>query len=416
MFFTKPIWLWGLIGLVVPIAIHLLIRKEGKTILIGSLRHLSDSPSAQFRHIRINEILLLILRSALLTLIVMLLAGLTISPGETSKKRWVVIDKGIENSKRYRSLLDSLTKNGFDIRLLRDGFPLLKDSTAMQQDLTYWAAAEKLAATNLDSAVMITFGLANQFRGERITKPSSIAWFTDEPPSKGFTAWKTEKGGDSVFTRSGFSSSLVTKFTNTITRKENSKNLPQPKPVYIAIVADKEFVYDQKIITASIHALQTITPHQLILTSHTPEKFAPSHSGWVFWLSAKTLPSENEKHIVVTPCANISTPLVTRAGADNTCLPEVKKGWIISKRLHEDLALKEHLTLRLGEILFPRDDKKIESYDSRVLAEQEMWSDTNNKEVVIVRSETNSNVHAALVIMIIVTFLVERILAFQRNQ
>src|SRR5688572_16517864 len=102
MYFSNPIWLWALTGIAIPIGIHLLNRKEGKIILIGSLRHLQESPTARFRHIRLNEILLLILRCLLLILIVMLLAGLQLASLNTENKKWLIVEKGIEKNEKIR--------------------------------------------------------------------------------------------------------------------------------------------------------------------------------------------------------------------------------------------------------------------------------------------------------------------------
>ena len=62
MQFAQPIFLWALAGLSVPIAIHLLSKKEGKVIRLGSLRHVREKSTQQFKSIRLNEWLLLALR------------------------------------------------------------------------------------------------------------------------------------------------------------------------------------------------------------------------------------------------------------------------------------------------------------------------------------------------------------------
>jgi len=73
MQFKQPILLWALAGLIVPLAIHLLSRKEGQVIRLGSLRHLRETSTQQFRGIKLNEILLLALRSLLVILFVLLI-------------------------------------------------------------------------------------------------------------------------------------------------------------------------------------------------------------------------------------------------------------------------------------------------------------------------------------------------------
>ena len=76
MMLTQSAWLWGLVALALPVAIHLLSRKEGRVVPLGSLRHLRETTSQQFRGIKLNEYLLLALRILLLILFVLLLAGL----------------------------------------------------------------------------------------------------------------------------------------------------------------------------------------------------------------------------------------------------------------------------------------------------------------------------------------------------
>jgi hypothetical protein len=47
--FAQPIFLWALTALAVPIGIHLLSRKEGKVVKMGSLRHLRETSTQQFK-------------------------------------------------------------------------------------------------------------------------------------------------------------------------------------------------------------------------------------------------------------------------------------------------------------------------------------------------------------------------------
>src|SRR6187401_594471 len=97
MLFANPIWLWALAGLLIPIGIHLLSRKEGQVIRIGSLRHLQETNTQQFKGIRLNEIVLLILRCTLIILFVLLMSGLSFERVNKSEAKWVVIEKGLEN-------------------------------------------------------------------------------------------------------------------------------------------------------------------------------------------------------------------------------------------------------------------------------------------------------------------------------
>ena len=54
MQFVNAIWLWGLTGLIIPIGIHLLSRKQGKVIRFGSIRHLDETSTRHFRAISLT--------------------------------------------------------------------------------------------------------------------------------------------------------------------------------------------------------------------------------------------------------------------------------------------------------------------------------------------------------------------------
>src|ERR1044072_3550355 len=114
--FLNPAALWRFTGLLLPLGIHLLSRKEGKVIRFGSLRHLTESNTTHFRNIRLNEIALLILRCLLLASIVLYVAGIQVHiDGVNTRDRWLVVEAGIEQQPGLNLLKDSLQHNGYEI-------------------------------------------------------------------------------------------------------------------------------------------------------------------------------------------------------------------------------------------------------------------------------------------------------------
>src|SRR4030095_14398281 len=109
---VNPIWLWGLTGLALPIAIHLLSRKDVRVIRIGSLRHLENAITRQAIRIRLHAYGLLALRCLIVTLITLLLAGLYFT-GDTKDVRWLLIESGLEQSAHWRIVIDSLQAAGY---------------------------------------------------------------------------------------------------------------------------------------------------------------------------------------------------------------------------------------------------------------------------------------------------------------
>ena len=139
----NPTWLWGLTGLLIPIGIHLLSRREGKIIKIGSIRHLEETNSKQFKSIRLNELVLLLLRCLIISIVVLFLSGLHFQASEKSGK-WLIVESGIERDDQVSVLVDSQRRNGFEIKRLTNGFPDLTDSPYDTTKINYWNLLSKL--------------------------------------------------------------------------------------------------------------------------------------------------------------------------------------------------------------------------------------------------------------------------------
>lgn len=90
MTLLAPFALWGLVALAVPLVLHLRRRRVGRTIQVGSLRHLETLPTAERRGPRVRDPLRLLLRLAILALVVLLLAE-PVLPGRSETRRAVVL-------------------------------------------------------------------------------------------------------------------------------------------------------------------------------------------------------------------------------------------------------------------------------------------------------------------------------------
>ena len=125
---ANPMYLWGLLGLIVPLAIHLWSKREGRIIQVGSIRNFPVSESKKSRSMRLNETILLLLRASLITLLVLVLSGLTYQT-ENTKGSVALVDPGVFNDPGYRTVMDSLTNAPeIELRLFSRGFPSRHDS------------------------------------------------------------------------------------------------------------------------------------------------------------------------------------------------------------------------------------------------------------------------------------------------
>ena len=418
MQFVNPIWLWGLAGLLIPAAIHLLSRKEGKVIKIGSVRHLEDTLSKQFKSIRLNELALLALRCLLIAILTLFLAGLQLGIGGKEGK-WLLIENGLENDREFSSLIDSLKKNGFEVKSLKTGFPELTENH-LQKRIDYWSLVDELKTQPIEQAIVLSYSYHEGFKGKRPSLPENVTWISKNPDPVTFKLRAVQSSKDSVLLREGNGDAVQTNFSNAqilntsngsmITAIDSdSVRVEQPDTVSIAIVSDSSFIRDAEIVHAALHALDKKSPDVFQVKRYYVKTFPSSQkAGWIVWLSEQPPPRiENQNLIYFLQLE--SKKLFDRV--ENAT-------WILTQRLNEKIALQDNLTVMLALIL-TRDKKslaKANQFDKRILPENELWSSG---------SASNTNTHAQVVsngsekilfAFFVLVLLVERWIAFKRNQ
>lgn len=74
MVFLAPLMLLGLLAALIPVAIHLIRRERPPKVVFGSIRFLKNTPKKLILFQRLQQLLLLLLRSLLLALLVLAFA------------------------------------------------------------------------------------------------------------------------------------------------------------------------------------------------------------------------------------------------------------------------------------------------------------------------------------------------------
>jgi hypothetical protein len=421
---TNPTWLWGLTGLFIPIGIHLLSRKEGRTIYIGSIRHLRESDSAQFSSIRLNEILLLLVRCLLLALVTLFLAGFKISTVHDENKKWLVVEPGMESDESLKPLFDSLHEQQYELHFLTANFPpLVNPNTKPPSD--YWALVEELKSKSIKDIIVITYNYAIRFKGKRIPASKNIHWILREPMSQEFLAEPAITSNDSVTVRIGSSTSRQTKFETKHIRKSDLTQLPpldsiarKQDFIHVTIFSEAEFEYDRKILAASLRAIQSITPDRIVLSSKSTGKFNAETAGWIFWLSNKKPVFESGTNLIgYAPChAEAGRLLEPAQEAQILCGEGGDFDWVITKRLNEELVIKENFTFALASVILRNVNNTIGTHDKRVLPEQLLWASGEDMVSATISFSSGDTWNKYLVILILVALTAERWLAHYRNQ
>jgi len=178
MVFLNPTYLWALLGLAVPIAIHLWGKKEGRTIKMGSIQFFKESDPKKTSSISINEWWLLLLRILIIGIIVGILAEPALQKKKSKNEVAYVIEPSIALDADFKDLVDSLDL-GHDLKLLQKGFPDLETEdldSANNTTSDYWQLANQMEKLPADSIVVFTRAKVAGIQGKRPGINKKINW------------------------------------------------------------------------------------------------------------------------------------------------------------------------------------------------------------------------------------------------
>jgi hypothetical protein len=407
MNFTQPAFLWTLAAMGIPLAIHLLSRKEGKVIKVGSLRHIQVSTTSRFKSLRLNELLLLLIRCLMIMWLALFLSGATCSSGNSPGKSWLLTEGGMHRNQLVRPLIDSLTHEGFEWRTLTAGFPRYDAADSITNG-EYWDLAEEVEDVDR-GVVVISYNILERFTKKRPAMPANVRWITVEPTAREFIAMATRLEGDSVAVRAGHSDAGATSY---VTSKEISPGQWYTSPagdttrirmgdtIRVAVVEGKDYTEDARVLKAVLRAAGAVPGIAITLTT-------PANADWTFWIS---------KEEPVRPIT--SKTVLLRPGAFDGWIVSVDKlEWRLTRRITQDDALKEHLAVELAGVLLkalPHNPKAL-SNDVRSLPEELMWSSEENAGSMKVDLPEPRDLGTWLIFLFIITWGAERTLALSKN-
>lgn len=401
--FAQPVFLWALTALAVPIGIHLLSRKEGKVIKIGSLRHLHETSTQQFRGIRLNEILLLTLRCLLLTLFVFMLSGLHWK--DEGAQHWVLVEEGLQQHPKVKAQTDSLAANGFDVHVWQKGFPT-PDENNTSEDINHWQLLHDLADKNLERAIVFSESKAEDFNGLRISAPSFVTWISIPAKNNQFVAYAIKDEGN-LLVRQGYSQSDKTYFETKLQQTApDSVEVMQQKTISVFVAYDADYERDSKIIMASLDAISKTLPVTINVTSGTTEG-SLQKADWYIWLSDKKLQApDSVKIIAMNP--HPANELITQTNPT---------AWALNKKLTVEIARKENLVVKLATLIVPQKEfsTSVAKNDRRILADSIVMAGITP---AFLNGEEKSEASVAwwLAVLFLLVLIVERIVAYTRNQ
>ena len=280
MVFANPSYLWALLGLLVPLAIHLWSKKEAKTIKIGSIQLLDESNSRQSSSIQLNEWLLLLLRMLMVALIVLLMAGPQWPTKGDRKQVTYLVETSLAIDASISKILDSLQESS-PVFLLANGFPAWEadgDYQMHKEQPNYWQLVQKMDSLRSDSIVVFTKALQKGFRSMRPNTQKKIHWVVTDTEGIQDQPLMAFKGKDGIELVTVSSSGKTTKTNKNVwddgfevindslrLLSDEPKIVPLKKldTLHVNMFVEAEFEREGNYIEASFKALSTFLKREI---------------------------------------------------------------------------------------------------------------------------------------------------------
>lgn len=400
MNFLQPAYLWALSALAVPLAIHLLSRKEGKVLRMGSLRHVRETPTRQFKSIRLNEYLLLALRMIILGLLAFLLAGWYLDNLKDHSK-WLVVEPGVETRSDLKSLYDSLSESGFERRSLQPGFPETTVGEPLPND--YSSRIEELARLPVEEVVVVATNRLAGFRGPLVSLPENVTWFVVDSSPAETELDKVLMDNKKVYTRTGAFRSAGTTY-KTVRTTGNEGRVRDTVSVVVAF--DSEFETDKSIINAVLTAVKNEAADVIVISTVKAADVVNPSADWLIWLS-ETLPPATTANLIYID-ESVGPSILERAAPNRYRLTE---------RLNSEVATSRNLAVHLMNLLLqnPSISTMAASLDRRVLPVQSAFLKGEAvKTATVVQGNRRSTEY--LLAALFFFLVLERFIAYRNKQ
>ncbi|UII25936.1 BatA domain-containing protein [Fulvivirga maritima] len=275
--FLNPAYLWGLLAAAVPLTIHLWNKQEGKIIKISSTELLSEVDSKQTKTVYLNEVILLIIRVLMISLVVLIMADPMLPiPQSSDKQLAYLFEEELLADKSIKTIADSLSQTN-EVRFFKEGFPQYegKFNREKHEVPDYWQLISDFNSVQPDSLVVFTAARLQGLKGKRIEETSkSTHWIQvnkGQSISKVAYAYLIDSLNTAYIAHSDTSTLTFSKLQWVSNPPENlmikgdkvriSKQdawteLKEMKPIKIQLVYDQEYYDDIRFIEASLSVLK----------------------------------------------------------------------------------------------------------------------------------------------------------------
>ncbi|MGB5244636.1 MAG: BatA domain-containing protein [Lutimonas sp.] len=429
MNFLAPIYFWTLLGLIIPLLIHLWNRKKINTIKIGSIQLLKESNPKQARSFRLNEWVLLFLRMLMIGVLTFLLVGPALNKPVSKAELTVIIEPRILLNNAFSSVLDTFSYA--EIRLLQPGLPIYEKEAEIDVDSrpNYWQLAQEMEELAADSIVVFTNALTRGIKGIRPSSSSRINWVLIPASKTDKHYLSAQKKGDSIqflIAHSENQHLSMTKENISLSNKQMEMNkmgdsilflfgnqeklsLKPETTLEVAILFEEETAGIMQLCKASLGAMGEYLSQPIRIQSvKNEEELDQLNYDLVIFLNESPIDLVTKKKLIYQP--DSTARHFIEPGRDKTT-------FLLTKQLNTSEVLSAHFPEKLWKIVSDDEElsRKIDLADERQMDLSLLKPKKIGKEFEL-GSVHKMPISPWLWILFIMIFVAERILSKVRRQ
>lgn len=410
MFFANPMYLWALLGLAVPVAIHLWSKDEGRTIKVGSITNLRESENAQTRTLQLNEWLLLLLRLLVIALLVVILAEPFAKTKTKNQDLVYLVEPELLEIDTFKNSMDSLAESK-TVKLLQEDFPEYNAADSVKTAATnYWQLAQDFEKLKADSLVVYSQTLLSRFKGKRPQITENINWVTIDSAQTTAGVVALTRLQDSVEVLEVKSTKQQLRFKKSVREAAAIQNLDKDLKIQavdtlqVYAFAEDSLQTDLKFLKTGFESLSVYLKRPIAITDIAPNE--TPQEGILIWLSPKDTPEFSGMLLDYQPDA-FASDLIEKNGAHFSLTQNLTRKNVVEQHLAEHLLPLLNLNLELDEM--------VQKSDRRVLADAFATPLRTAKEQELNQASSIPLTHWFWLALLI-TLIVERLLSRIRKQ
>ncbi|MFT5863871.1 MAG: hypothetical protein ACI828_002539 [Flavobacteriales bacterium] len=429
MTLLQPSYLWGLLALAIPIAIHLWSLKKVRTIKVGSTQFIAETKSKQSNSIQLNEWWLLAIRCLIISTLVFILAKPHSSKKQRQQDIVYVFEPSLLATEDGRARFIQIPEEGR--RLLRSGFPDWQVDTYMNvsdEVPNYWQLAQQMVQIPADSIVVFTRAFAKAVKGKRpevaahinwipvdvestiseplvaIAKKDSIALLTVQRSATSLAFAKIKTSNNSV-------SFNTTKDSIEIKTERGLRTVPvqNQKPLQVTLIYDKAENAQRVYFEAAFRAIAKYTDRDIQLnTIENSESVALEESDYLVVLGNRSVADLEIPTLIYRSDAFAKDLIVP----GNTAIVS-----FLTKKLTPQIVVEEHLVEQMLQWLqLDREiEDQLDALDIRTVSVNQLQT-TSPADTGSAKKRIVADMSDRLWILLLLLLVGERLLARIRKQ